>query len=260
MRLKTLATILSMALCSASTFAYSIYLKDGSRLIAKEQFRIEDGKAIITLQNGTQTFIDVSEIDIPRTEEANEGRYGTAFVIEDGRLIETPVKKSEEKPGLTDVSRRSEARAITRPTATRDLETKGTAGSVPPRTATGAVDLTVFPRAPYRDLEIAAETTRFMRTLGVDEIQVYQGTDSQRAFVEITANSESSVFRGLEAAADTLIHLQNQYADQVEALEVLLVTSNRERAGQFVLTAENAAELARDSSEATAFFVDHVQF
>ncbi|MEJ2086382.1 MAG: hypothetical protein P8Y44_11995, partial [Acidobacteriota bacterium] len=114
--------------------------------------------------------------------------------------------------------------------------------------------------APYRDLEIAAETSRFMRTLGVDEVQIYQGTHSQRAFVEITANSESSVFRGLEAAADTLVHLQNQFATQVEALEVLLITSNRERAGQFLLTADNAAELAGNSSEATAFFVDHVQF
>ena len=76
----------------------------------------------------------------------------------------------------------------------------------------------------------------------------------------MTANSESSVFRGLEAAADTLLHLRNQYAGQIEVLEVLLISSNRERAGQFVLTAETATDLAEKSLDASTFFIENVQF
>ena len=259
-RLKALFTALIIVITAAPMFAYSIYLKDGSRLMAREKFRIEDGRAIIVLQNGTQTFIDISEIDVPRTEEANQGRYGTAFVIEDGRLVEAPLTKIEEKQGLTDVSRRSGAQTRTRPNATRPSAETDSAESKIQKTATGNVDLTVFPRAPYRNLEVSEETSRFLRTLGVNEFQIFQGTDSQRAFLEMTANSESSVFRGLEAAADTLLHLQNQYADQIQALEILMVTSNRNRAGQFILTSENATELAEQSSDATTFFIENVQF
>jgi hypothetical protein len=64
----------------------------------------------------------------------------------------------------------------------------------------------------------------------------------------------------LEAAADTLLHLQNQYADQIVALEVLMITSNRVRAGQFVLTAENATPLAEKSLDASTFFIQNLQF
>ena len=234
MRSKTIVSTLMIALLTAPLMAYSIYLKDGSRLIAKEQFRIEDGRAIITLQNGTQTFIDVSEIDIPRTEAANQGQYGTAFVIEDGKLVETPVTKTEEKPSLTDLSRRSGARASTRPTATRAADGSTSGDSDLPLTAAGAVDLTVVPRAPFRNLEIAAEASRFLRALGVNESQVYQGTESGRAFLEITANSESSVFRGLEAAADTLLHLRNQFSGEVDALVGAILAGLVETAHFFV--------------------------
>ena len=258
--LRSILLSLLLAVTAVPLFAYSIYLKDGSRLIAKEKFRIEEGRAIIILQNGTQTFIDLSEIDIPRTEEANQSRFGTAFVIEDGRLVEAPVTKVEEKQSLTDVSRRSEGAAATRPTATRPL---ASGDDNPPgiqKTSSGVVDLARFARTPYRDLEISAETSRFLHALGVSEVQIFQGTESGRAFLEITANSESSVFRGLEAAADTLLHLRSQYSDKIQALELLMVTSNRELAGQFVLTAESATLLADKAVEAPSFFFDNVQF
>ena len=128
------------------------------------------------------------------------------------------------------------------------------------RTTTGVVDLTVFPRTPYRNLEVSGETSRFLRALGVDEFHIYQGTDQKRAFLEVITNSEASVFRGVEAAADTLLHLRNNYSDQIEALEVLLVTANRERAGQFLLTPETASELADESLDASVFFISNVQF
>jgi hypothetical protein len=260
MRIRTLLVAVLIAVTAAPIFAYSIYLKDGSRLIAGEEFRIEEDRAIIVLQNGTQTFIDLAEIDIPRTREANKNRYGTAFVIEDGKLIEAPVTQVEQKQGLTDVSRNTGASPRTRAPATRASAAQAGSASDVQRTASGVVDLSVFPRAPYRNLEISAETSRFLRALGIDQFQIYQGTQAQRAFLEMTANSESSVFRGLEAAADTLLHLRNQYSDQIEVLEVLLISSNRERAGQFVLTAETATDLAERSLDASTFFIENVQF
>ena len=258
--LKTIVAAALMVLITAPLLAYSIYLKDGSRLIAKEKYTIEDGKAIIVLQNGTQTFIDLSEIDIPHTDEANEGRYGTAWVIEDGKLTEAPIAQPDEKQTLTDVSRRDEAAARTRPRATRETVVEQPQTNDVRRTTSGVVDLAVFPRTPYRNLEVSGETSRFLKALGVEEFHIYQGTDQKRAFLEVITNSEASVFRGIEAAADTLLHLRNSYSDQIESFEVLLVTANRERAGQFLLTPESASELADESLDASVFFISNVQF
>jgi hypothetical protein len=88
---------------------------------------------------------------------------------------------------------------------------------------------------------------------------VYRGTAADRPLVEITTNSEAAIFRALESAAAVLLELRQRGAG-VSALELLMMSSSRERAGQFTLTPELAAELADDRMEASAFFVRHVQF
>jgi hypothetical protein len=257
-RFLTLAVLLVVGL-AIPAHAYTIYLKDGSTLVAKEKYRIEDGKALIILQNGTQTFIDASEIDVDRTYRVNKSNYGTAFFIDDeGKVIEAPVTPTERKT-LAGLASNSDPGATGRDRATRNTAEPGGV-SEQPRTAAGHVDLTVVPRTPFRDLDISVEVSRFLRTLGVTEFKIFQGTQPGRAFLEMTANSEATVFRCLETAADTLVHLQNQFPGQIQELEVLLTTSNRDRAGQFLLDEELAAALGDENSETAEVFIAHVQF
>jgi hypothetical protein len=251
---------LLLAAVATSTFAYTIYLKDGSSLLAREKYRIEEDKAIITLQNGTQTFIEASEIDIQRTDRANQGQRGTALILEDGKVVEGPIGSTETRQKrLTDLAAKRDTSSRTRPQARR--QTVGSSAPTDlPRTRAGAIDLTQFPRKPYSDLEVAAEASRFLRTLGAGEFQVFQGTQTKSAFIEMTTNSEASVFRNLEAAADTLLHLRNRYPNEVESVELLMSTSSRERAGQFVLTPSDAQALADKRIEPSSFFIQRVQF
>ncbi|MGB5173614.1 MAG: hypothetical protein WBQ30_02625, partial [Thermoanaerobaculia bacterium] len=203
-RFTILLSILMIAIMAIPAGAYTIYLKDGSRLIAKEKHRLEDGKAIIVLQNGTRTFIEASEIDITRTEQANLGDYGTALVLEDGQLVEAQIKPTQQKAQrLTDVASKTESGTLTRPQSRR--QTASAPDVSQQRNETGTVDLSTFPRAPFSEMEVSAEATRFLRTLGVESVQMYQGSDATRAFLEITTNSEAAVFRSLDAAADTLL-------------------------------------------------------
>ena len=58
-----------------------VVLKGGKTIAAKEKYRIEKGRAIITLPNGTQTFVPADQIDVARTEEMNRAGYGTAVVL-----------------------------------------------------------------------------------------------------------------------------------------------------------------------------------
>ena len=244
---------------TAPLSAYTIYLKDGSTLIAKGKYRLEEGKAIIVLQNGTQTFIDATEIDIERTERVNQGNYGTAFFIDDeGQVVEAPVTPTE-KQTLTDIAGRTESTTSTRTPATRPA----TATAEPVehiRTEGGFIDLTMAPRTPYRNLEVAVEISRFLRTLGLTEFKVFQGTEPQRVFLEMTTNSEATVFRSLEAAADTLVHLRNQYPAEIEEIELLFSTSNRDRAGQFLIDNELATQLGNKNVETSSVFIANVQF
>ena len=85
-----LSFALILLLAATPIAAYTIYLKDGSRLIAREKYTLEGDRALILLQNGTQTFLAASEIDVPRTDAANRNNYGTAMVLQDGEFTEAP--------------------------------------------------------------------------------------------------------------------------------------------------------------------------
>ncbi len=250
--------LLAAVLLAAPLAAYTIYLKDGSRLIARERYVIEDGKALIVLQNGTQTFIDAGEIDVERTERANLGTYGTALVLEEGRLVEAPVTTPEApRENLTDLISREQG-VQARPTAVRPVAPEAGVGAA--RTFGGRPDYASLPRSPHRDLEISTELRRLFRAQGVEDLQILQGTAETHVLLEIIANSEASVFRSLETAASAFVQLDRQYPGKVEGLELLLTTSARERAGQFLIGRAEALQLAQKEVEPSAFYVRYVEF
>jgi hypothetical protein len=255
--LRLLAAAALLCLAAAPLLAYTIYLKDGSKLVARDKHRIVGDQAIIVLPNGTQTSIAASEIDVARTEQANRVNYGTAVEIEGGRTGEVqapaPVK---ERPKLQDLiaSRRG---LPPEPQPRRAAETTGAAP--PSRTSGGHTDLATLPRAQLDRMGLAADLQTAFRGRGVEEVTVYRGTAPDRPLVEITTNSEAAIFRALEASAAVLLE-QRQRGVRLGGLELLMMSSARERAGQFTLTPELASELADDRVEASAFFVRHVQF
>jgi hypothetical protein len=56
------------------------------------------------------------------------------------------------------------------------------------------------------------------------------------------------------------MRLREARPDQVEALELVMTTPDRERAGQFVVTPETAAQLMTKEVDIATFFLAHVQF
>ena len=113
--------------------AYTIYLKDGSRILARDKYGVDGDRAIITLENGTETFLAFAEIDVERTEEANQGNLGNALVFEDGRFVE----RTETGPAT--IARDTVADLIDRGEATvRDTtpDLRETAAPLPSRATT----------------------------------------------------------------------------------------------------------------------------
>jgi hypothetical protein len=193
--LKIILVSLLLAAISGPLLAYTIYLKGGSRLIAREVYRVQDGKAIITLQNGTQTFIDVSEIDIERTLNANRAGYGTALMVDEGKVIEGPIVREDQKEeSLVDLAARGETRARNRPQARRPLAENDSGRRV---TAAGFIDLGAITRRPYSNMEISSEIRRVFLGQGVDAVQIHQGTQPNSPFLEITTGFRFPRSRGL---------------------------------------------------------------
>lgn len=248
-RYVSLALILLLA--ATPVVAYTIYLKDGSRLIAREKYTLDGDRALIVLQNGTQTFLAASEIDVERTEAANRNNYGTAMVLQDGQFTEAPpAPEQKRQESLTEVAGRSPAQP--RPQARRPVPGRPTSGDYS--------DLLSSQRQPFRNLDLAGEIQQVFLAQGVAGMQLGQGTAEDRVLLEITTDSEASVFRALEVAADALLHVRTRTSAPVSAFEILLVTSSRARGGQFLMTPVMASQVADGEIELSEFYVQYVQY
>ena len=121
-------------------------------------------------------------------------------------------------------------------------------------------DLLDLQRSPLRNLDVVGEIQGVFRGQGVEQTRLYQGSSADRALIDLTADSEAAVFRGLQVAAAALVHLQAKFPDTIEAFELVLMTSDRQRAGQFLLDLENASRLAEGGLEPSTYYIEHVRF
>lgn len=254
-----LVAALATATLLMAVAAYTIFLKDGSSLVAKQKYTIENGRAIITLLNGTQTFVALDKIDIPKTDAANKGGYGNGVVIPGSpQDVGTPPAQPQRDQTLGDLINKKGAGPRDVPTNKRDKDQA--AGGRVVKTKAGYTDLVALARRPYPHPDITAAVQQFFHSQGVDEVEIYEGTTGDHPLLEISTNSEGSVFKALNSAAAGLLQIRDAFPNRVGAFEVLLTTPTRERAGQFVLTPEMATELVAKKVEVAAFFVKNVQF
>ena len=238
--------------------AYTIYLKNGQSIQAKGKYRIENGKAYITLSNGTQSFIAAKEIDIPRTEAENKSDYGgNAVILDQGAAGKGQPASPPPPKKLSDFITSHDARDL--PGSRRDKPAPSTAaGSL--KTRAGFNDLTRLARRPYPQADVLAELQQFFHGQGIDDVEIYAGTQGDRPLIEVTTSSEGAVFRALSITANALLHIRDRFPNKVAALELTMATPARERAGQFVLTPEMASDLVAKKVEPPAFYVENVQF
>ncbi len=256
---------LVLLFAATSTAAYTIFLKDGSKIIAKDKYRIEGDQAFITLPSGTETFLPADQIDVERTRTANAKELGTAIVIEGGqrRRIDPnkpTAKRRERRP--SDIVRQGDGSTrLPIPSSRTTAEPKEPAKtSTQGLMATNAVDLTRMDRAPLANADLSTEIETLFAGQGVDAVRVYRGTTSQRPFIHVIASSEAAVFRTLTACANTLSQLRERHGAQIEGLELLMLTSTRGHAGQFFITPDLARQLNDKEIEPSEFFVRNVQF
>jgi hypothetical protein len=250
------AVVAAMAVAVPAS-AYTIYLKDGSRLIAKDKYVIRDGKALIVLQSGATVSYDASEIDVPRTDAENTSDYGSAVILDQGKAA--PRKQPvEQKTTLTDLinKRRTGLRSI--PESRRPVEIPDQSDAE--RTPGGYLDLKTFPRAAYADVDLAGELQQQFRSKQIETVNVYAGPAEKTPLVEVETNTEASVFRAVAVACNALVEIRKSRPDALQEINLLLVNSRNENAGQFQISPAMAEALLTRKIDISGFFVAYVQF
>lgn len=255
----TAAAAFSLLLASPLA-AYTIYLKNGKTIQSKGKYTVKDGKAYIVLPSGTQSFINASEIDVPRTDAANKSDYGgNAVILDSTPPTEAPAASNPQKRLSDMIASRQAAREL--PGPGRETAPSPDAARSAAKTRAGYSDLATLGRRPFAQADVLAELQQFFHGQGIDDVEIYSGTRPDRPLVEVTTPSEGSVFRTLSIAANALLHIRDRFpGGKVTAVELLMATPQRERAGQFVLTPEMASDLVAKKIEVPAFFVQNVQF
>lgn len=251
--------ILCLSMLCGPLFAYTVYLKDGTRINAKNKYRIEGERAIIVLQNGTRTFIKAAEIDIRRTEEANKTNLGSAQLLEGGKVIDAQAGESApQQPPQSLADFAASQRRAEREQARRTGPARS--ATAPAADKTRPVEFTSADHKPYRNIEVSQELGKRFRLQGVDDVRIFHGTDGKNLLLEITTNSEASVFVSLVVASRSLLSLQELHPGEAESFELMMLTSSRQPAGRFQLTQGLARLLAEGGADVSSFFVENVQF
>jgi hypothetical protein len=256
--LRILALLGLLATVAFAANGYLVYLKDGHTIAAKEKYKVDKGKAIIILLNGTQTFLPLDQVDVARSDEANREGYGNAVVLPGSPKDVVPAARAPKDRTLGDLIQSRGAAPRELPTTRRDKN-----APMPGRmskTRAGFNDLSTLPQKPYPNAEVAMELQQSFHSQGLEEVEIFAGTQGDRPLLAITTNSEGSVFKALSTAANALLRARDRFPGKVAALELLMTMPSRERAGQFVLTPEQATELAAKKTDLSSFFVRNVQF
>jgi hypothetical protein len=247
-------------LLAAPLAAYTIYFKDGRTLQTKGKYRIANGRALVTLLNGTEASFKPQDIDVQRTDQMNQKDLGAAEIIDSGAASRQPdTPQPQPQTRLSDLIASRGVGPRDAPASRRDTDSPPSGGRGG-KTRAGFPDFLAAPRNPYGDAALAAELRQFFLGQKAEAVEIYQGSQAGRPLAEVTTSTEGSVFRALSVGANALLHVRDRFPGKVEGLELLMVTPARERAGQFVLTPDMAADLVARRVNLFSFFLDNLQF
>ena len=229
---------LVLAFAASPLLAYTVKLKDGSLIFARSKYDVRGKKAIITLQNGTVTSVDVDLIDVPGTDQYNKDNLGSnAVVIEPG---------TEKQPSVSTVPTPATAslqEVIRRKKMTLGAPTLRAGSEVNAATA-------------QQQLDMQVEQT-FRKILDGANINQYRLTNSKgKVRFLATANTEEAVFNTVSAAARALAELGSRGKDV--AVEIVLTTSSGESGGNLEMTPEQARLLVNGNVTVAEFYVKNV--
>lgn len=230
-----------LVLAGATLFAgnaiasYIVVMKDGTRYRAKDRWTIVNGKAMVTLENGSTLAIDPSLIDVARTNEQNQSGLGDARII--GTSGEKPAQKAPELSSLGELTKTKKSATGTPAVAASNLPAAGSSAN---------------PEIVKARFNAAYEN---MGLYGA-KISV-SGADVK---VDIVADNEDQVFKALSATAYLINQLPAKANITINTVDLTMVTIKTGSAGKFLMTVADAKALESRAMTMQQYYVSRVIF
>ena len=233
--------ILAIFLFASAAFAYVVKLKDGSLVFARAPYTVKGKRAIITLENGTVTQIELDKIDVPGTEKYNRENFGNVIAIdapeEAPKQLPTPVPRSSRPLG--DIVRQRQP-GLGQPTP-------GPAPGSPGAAAEGRG--TVDPAVQAAFSRIFEETSISRYRMSIDR---------GKTRLSATVTSEQEVFNVVAASARAIVEAASR--GRPATVEIVMTTPSGDPAGTFEMTPQQAQLLASRRTTVQDYFVRNVIF
>jgi hypothetical protein len=233
-----LFTLAALLLSASAALGYVIKLKDGSLIFARSKYTVKGNRAIITLENGTVTAINLDQIDEPGSEKYNKENFGNVVAIDtpDSRK---PTIAPDGPPAMRvqDYIRDKKPR-MELPSGQK--ESSGEAGS-------GSSFAPV-------DSNLQTAFSKVFDGAGITQYKLTNFRGKTRLLV--TVNTEENAFNALNAAARGLSDPGSRGVPTT--IQIILTTSSGDSAGTLEMTPEQARLLVNGMMTAADYYVKNV--
>ena len=236
---KTLGLFAAAVLLSGQAFAaYIVVLKDGTKYTARQKWTVANGKAQITLQNGQQLSLNLSEIDVAKSEEMTKMGLGQVNIISQGQELPAPAAPKPQ-PSLG-----STIKLRPRPVFSEETPAPAIAADA------------AAPVADQVDPRLKDKFERAFENVGIFERKMSGTNRTVRA--ELTVDSEDKVFNALSATAFLIVRNGGVDNVQIDMVEMFMKTTNGGAAGRFQMSRADAEAINAKSTTLQDYFVRKV--
>jgi hypothetical protein len=233
-----LVLVAALVLAAPAALAeYIVVLTDGRRYVAHEKYKVQNGKAIISLTNGRTIQVEIGSIDQAASEAATRSGLGDVKILATVPTQDTASAGTSRPPlGSIATIRRPEPRATTSTSPSDAIGTPATPGI-------------------RLDPALASKFTAAFENVGLFERSLEMRTDSVLR-IDVTADNEDHVFKAISATSFIYANVPSN----LEAVELFMRTSTGGSSGRFQMTKEQAIALADQKVAWYDYFVRNVLY
>jgi hypothetical protein len=233
-----LAALALFATTQLFAASYWVVMKDGSRYEARAKWTVVNGKALITLKNGSVLSLDPAAIDVAKSEETTRLGGGELFGVEQR---------------ATQTSKASELGSSIR---LRKLPPSQATAPVPAPVVT---DTVAIQPGPGLGANVINKFERAFEDVGIFEHKVIStGPHTLRA--DLTADNEEKVFNTLTATSFLMMHNAGVPGVQIDAVDLFMKTTTGGAAGRFHVTRDDAQAIDAKTITPQNYFILKVLF
>lgn len=228
------------ALVTANAFAtYIVVLKNGTSYKAKAKWTMQNGKAIVALENGQTLQIDPTLIDVAKSEQTTNAGLGGARILNTATNTGAPEPQPQQS-GLGSVVHLRKGGPTPAPAPVTPI--------APPAATTGNGTLSQ---------EILDKFARAYENVGLFEQKITSpAAGTVRA--ELTADTEDKVFNAISATSYLMVHNAGVPGTDIKMVELFMRTTVGGSAGRFQMTRDDAQALDSKQVSQQDYFVRRV--